>query len=58
MVTAMWMILSVAGGFRVALLDPSHHLTLDIFGVDAMGGFVSTILAESAGSADLKLGAD
>jgi hypothetical protein len=52
------MISSVARGFRVAILDPSHHLTLDIIGEDAMGGFASTVLAESAYTTDLKLGTD
>ena len=42
----------------MALLDPSCHLTLDIIGEDAMGGFASAVLAKSTGSTDLKLGTD
>jgi hypothetical protein len=52
------MILSVVRGFRVALLDPGCHLTFDIIGEYAMGGFVSAVLAKSTGSANLELGTD
>ena len=58
MVTAIVKSLSVARGFRAALLDPGCHPIFGIIGENTMGGLARTVLAETAGSANLELGAD
>ena len=58
MVTTIVKILSVARGFRAALLDPGCHPILGIIGEDTMGGLARTVLAKTADSANLELGAD